>query len=492
MTRARLLLLIGSAAMLALATSGTAQAAITVSNQNDSGPGSLRQAVAEAPPGATIVLPAGTYNLTSGPLLIKEKSVTIAGHGSADTVIRAGGAFGVIEILGPLDATFEGVTIRDGNIVGAGAVGGGIWSISADLTLRNSVVTNNSVNANGAPGSPGGTAEGAGVFVVAGLLTLVDSTVSNNTATAVGGSEKQGGIAEGVGVFSIGEIEMRNSTISDNRADSRGGQGPSVATQNGGPGEGVGLFFVQTGATSSNIVGSTISGNVVETSAGPGGKVGLVEGAGAFAVTAPGSMTVLNSTIAANVGRGEGPAGPAALGGGLFAVGGKPGTLALLNTTISGNRLDLPTATREGGNLFAVEAVIRNSIIANGAAAPGSENCKVTSVTSLGFNLDSLNQCGFTAPGDQVNKDPLLGPLQNNGGPTQTLLPAANSPVVDQGAGAGVDDQRGVVRPSTSPRSPTRRPRGPTAPTSAPSSCNPRTPSSSANSRKTRKKARRP
>ncbi len=59
------LLALASAALLLPATS--AQAAITVTNTADSGPGSLRQAIADAPPGDTIVVPAGTYTLTSGP-----------------------------------------------------------------------------------------------------------------------------------------------------------------------------------------------------------------------------------------------------------------------------------------------------------------------------------------------------------------------------------------------------------------------------------------
>src|SRR4051794_1561562 len=87
------------AAILALAVSGTAEAALTVANTNDSGPGSLRQTVAEAGSGETVNLPAGTYTLTSGPLQIT-KALTIAGHGAGDTTIRSGGASRVIETTG--------------------------------------------------------------------------------------------------------------------------------------------------------------------------------------------------------------------------------------------------------------------------------------------------------------------------------------------------------------------------------------------------------
>jgi hypothetical protein len=57
--------------------------------------------------------------------------------------------------------------------------------------------------------------------------------------------------------------------------------------------------------------------------------------------------------------------------------------------------------------------------------------------------------CVLTGPGDQERTDPLLGPLQDNGGPTLTFAPLAGSPAVDQGSPAGcpATDQRGVSRP---------------------------------------------
>src|SRR5205823_6358251 len=74
-------------------------------------------------------------------------------------------------------------------------------------------------------------------------------------------------------------------------------------------------------------------------------------------------------------------------------------------------------------------------------------------VVSLGSNLDSGATCGFAAAGDQSNRDPLLGPLADNGGPTQTQALLAGSPAIDAGScanAAGVtvgEDQRGLSRP---------------------------------------------
>ena len=94
-------------------------------NTNDAGPGSIRQAIADAPPGETIVVPAGTYTLTSDELTI-EKSLTISGHAPADTIIRSGGPFRVFDVGGAgNNITISGVTIRDGSLVDAGRRRGG-------------------------------------------------------------------------------------------------------------------------------------------------------------------------------------------------------------------------------------------------------------------------------------------------------------------------------------------------------------------------------
>src|SRR5262249_33965099 len=55
-------------------------------------------------------------------------------------------------------------------------------------------------------------------------------------------------------------------------------------------------------------------------------------------------------------------------------------------------------------------------------------------VTSLGYNLSYDDGGGFlTGPGDEINTDPLLGPLQDNGGPTSTHELAPGSPAIDTG-----------------------------------------------------------
>ena len=77
-------------------------------------------------------------------------------------------------------------------------------------------------------------------------------------------------------------------------------------------------------------------------------------------------------------------------------------------------------------------------------------------MTSHGYNLSSDGTCNFNARGDLNNHDPLLGPLQNNGGPTQTMALLPGSPAIDAGNPSGCTDgqghllktdQRGMPRP---------------------------------------------
>ena len=87
--------------------------------------------------------------------------------------------------------------------------------------------------------------------------------------------------------------------------------------------------------------------------------------------------------------------------------------MTLSNSTISGNSAD------QGGSIFGSGALeIGNTVLKVGASGANIFNNGGT-VTSHGYNLSSDDGGGFlTAIGDQINTDPLLGPLQDNGGPT--------------------------------------------------------------------------
>ena len=187
-----------------------------------------------------------------------------------------------------------------------------------------------------------------------------------------------------------------------------------------------------------NVAQSTIAAN--STNAGGGG------------IVSSGPMTAANSTISGNTAGGGG-------GGGLLTAA-TAATATLVNVTVTEN-----STTSTGGGFRALLAPVEmlNTIVAANSAAGGSPDCAAFSTTapvSRGHNLIGNDSgCLFTPLGtDLVGSaaepiDPLLGPLQNNGGPTMTHALMASSPAIDAGDGAVTlpplnltTDQRGGLR----------------------------------------------
>ena len=215
--------------LLALATIGNTGgvvhgATLTVTNLNDAGAGSLRQAIIDAAPSDTIDFAVtGTITLTSGQLTIS-KDLVISGPGSGDLTISGNNASRVFDIPAG-DVAISGVTIADGNTSG---IGGGI-SNSGTLTLNESSISGNSSTGFGGGGGifNGGTVNlnsstitnnfgsigGGGIFSNAfGSLLITNTTISDNNTPSSGG-----------GIASFGALTVTKSTISDNTAGSNGG-----------------------------------------------------------------------------------------------------------------------------------------------------------------------------------------------------------------------------------------------------------------------------
>ena len=141
--------------------------------------------------------------------------------------------------------------------------------------------------------------------------------------------------------------------------------------------------------------------------------------------------------------------------GGILSYSG--GTLSLTNCSVSRNTTTAGGIGAAGIWILGGNATIRNSIIAGNTAPPTVSPDCYGSFTSGGFNLIGVinGSTGWGALGDQVGTtnaplNPLLGPLQDNGGATPTLAPLPGSPVIDQGNVSGVlTDQRGQTRPYT-------------------------------------------
>ena len=381
---------------------------ITVTSTNDSGPGSLRQALADANDGDTInfdvSLKGQTIALTSGELVI-DKSITITGPGSDQLAVGLHIPqyhFRVFHVMASPTVTIEGLTIGPSLFF----YGCGILNDQATLTINNCAVTGNDGQTLGAGISNGGTLtinnssitgnvldyQGTGVGIFSsGTLIINNSIISGNVSGK--------GQTDGGGIYSSGMLEITNSTIDDNSV--------------GGPGGGI----YNTGnaiITSSTISENSSGGGYPGPQTGPGFGGGIFNG---------GTLTISNSTISGNsvLTTDQGPG----CGGGI----GNSGSLQIANSTISGN------SGTNGGAIcnHAAPLQIANSILNAGDVGENIFNDGGT-ITSLGYNLSSDNGGGYlTGPGDQTNTDPILGPLQDNGGPTQTHRPYPQSPAIDAG-----------------------------------------------------------
>jgi hypothetical protein len=236
------------------------------------------------------------------------------------------------------------------------------------------------------------------LFVTGGATVHLEGlTVSNGHITSNGGS----GLYVYQANLTADRIVLSGNTTTD--------------TVNGGPG-----LLLDTGTVT--ISNSAIVNN---TSAGVGGGVYNFFG---------GHLTLENTTISGNTAAGWD-------GGAIWTYA----PLTLVNCTVANNH-----AVRGGGIAVRTSTTVslRNTIVAGNTASIGDPDLSGP-LASSGYNVIGNTQggSGFDAT-DLLNVDPLLGPLQDNGGPSPTLALLAGSPALNAGdpAQLGVADQRGVVR----------------------------------------------
>jgi len=402
------LVLAGAWLALLCATPVRLQAAtLMVTNTDDSGPGTLRAALAGAANGDTIDAAAisGTITLTTGQLTVS-KSVTLLGPGAGTLTVSGNNASRVFDVTGT-DVTIRSLTIANGQgaLYGAGMrTAGGAGSI---VILGNCIVTNNAT-----------TLLGAGIFNSSGVaLTVSNCTICGNSAPSGNG----GGIYN-----SNASLTVIASTISGNYANLVGG-----GIMNDGSGGGATLL----------ITASTISSN----SAYTGG--GILN----YGQSGSATLTISASTISGNSAYAW--AGGAICNNGWYGNG----TVLINASTISSNSAPYGGGIYNDGNDGVAAVQIGDSILTAGAQGVNIFNSSGI-VTSSGCNLSSDDGSGFlTATGDQTSTDPLLGPLQDNGGPTWTHALLTNSPAIDQGKSNAIPilaraaDQRGLPRISNFP-----------------------------------------
>jgi hypothetical protein len=268
----------------------------------------------------------------------------------------------------------------------SGSDGGAVGNLGDILTVVNSTFDGNS--ATGTDGNPGNGGNG-GAIVFDGsktTMTLCGSTFTHNKANAAGGA-----------VFRVAYTD--EPTVIDRCTfDSNVGD---ATTCNGGA-----LYLEFTTIT---MTATTISNNTSHYGGG-------------FWVGHSAIANLTNVTVANN---------DSAQGGGFWFAGNVSGTF--LNCTVAGNTSAYGAALFSGSNAVKLE----NTVFSN-------NNCKGTVFPMGGTNLGFMG--GETCITGALGGDPLLGPLQDNGGPTKTELPAAGSPAIGKGTGCPMTDQRGMPR----------------------------------------------
>jgi hypothetical protein len=363
-----------------------------------------------------------------------------------------------------------------GNGSGFNALGGGIYSAGGTLTITGGVITNN--QAIGGHGiwhnftlPPGGSGAGGGLYSTGGALTIAGATIANNQAIGGGGASTaseikggDGGSAAGGGLYATaGTLDIADTSIAGNQATGGpAGMGASFFGQagTGGTGQGGGLYV---SGSSLSISASTVASNqAMGGSLGgpsPYGSDGAGQGGGLYN---GGTLAVSNCTVSGNSSINGGVNGYAMGGGGGGIY--NNGAVTVSNSSLSSNSAVViyGFGVEGGGGLFvhAGLPVLHNTLIAgNSRVTTGTSHDDISGALNPGGDYNLIGDgTGMTGLQNGVNGnlvgsaavpiDPLLGPLQDNGGPTQTMALSAGSPALNAGdpAQLGVADQRGVVR----------------------------------------------
>jgi hypothetical protein len=237
-------------------------ATITVTNGNDSGAGSLRQAIIAASPGDTINFAPSvtTVTLTSGELVI-DKNLTITGPGANRLTVQRsppnGPQFRIFRISSSaVTVSISGITISHG-FLEDGPGGGGIFSAGV-LTLTDCTISdNNSGDPNfGSILGGGGVMNDHGTMTITGCtignnsargrydlnaicdggvilndsgsLIITNSTISGNSCSAFSPEPLFAGVASGGGISNRGDLQITSSTIADNSASGNQAYGGGI------------------------------------------------------------------------------------------------------------------------------------------------------------------------------------------------------------------------------------------------------------------------
>ena len=422
------------------------------STADDGSQGTLRWAVAQANAAISpseIKIDLGTspaaIALSQGQLELSDTSASIAiydGSGQGPVTISGNDASRVIQIDSQVTATITGLTIASGS---ANGNGGGVYNAGgATLDLKDCTIESSS-----ATGMGGGLDSN-------GMATLTDCTISGNTSQGYGGGVENSRYYSKTAAMTLtncmisgnyspsgsgglnnnGTVELTNCTLSGNTS-ARSGSGISTndgwadltgcTISNNSATESGGGFTSWGGTAPSELSDCTISGN---TTSGPGGAVDDMgetvyltnctlsdntsqKGGGGVSIEAGATADLTACTLSSNTSSG--------LGGGIYSEG----TATLTDTIVAGN------SSGTGDDI-------------DGETVSGSHNLVGTDSTGL-VNGQNGNIVGVS--------DPVLSPLGNYGGHTETMAVLLGSPSIGGGTlVSGItSDERGEPLDSPNP-----------------------------------------
>jgi hypothetical protein len=406
--------------------------ALTVTTAADSGAGSLRAEIAAANNGDTInfasSLKRQTIALTSGELLVN-KGLTIQGPGAAQLTISGGNHSRVFDVASSQPVVLTGLTISNG-VSGLSNLGGDIYDASgSNLTVSACTISNGHA----------GRGKGGGIDNL-GNLTLNQCTISGGYAFLGGGIFNQGTLTatnctlsgdvaqSGGGIYNSGTLTVCGSSLTADKAGNYGGGIDNLGTLNASgctlsgdstSQEGGGIYV---GAGQATLTNCTIAGNFAYAGSS---FDNATSGMGGGVYVGGGNAVLTNCTVSLNW---------AGWGGGIDVVL-YGANLDLFNTIVAGNKDYSPAVfgfseLSNGPDIYGPVATADHNLIGRGMGAMGSALSASGNIVGIGV----------------INA--MLGPLQNNGGPTMTMALLAGSPAIGtaDNSAALATDQRGVAR----------------------------------------------
>lgn len=376
-------------------------------------------------------------NSTGSTAFVISTQITLVGNG---VTIRRGAEdtnnFRAFQVTSTGQLTLDGATLTNfsqrgidtAEEVTLAEVRGGAVFNQGSLTVKNSTVSGNTVRGGDAShlNGFGGRASGGAIFNQSGgSVAIENSTVSGNQSRGGDGGNYSGYGYSGA-IHNLGTLSITNSTVSGNEA--RGGVGGYFSYS------GLGGAIFSRGAVT--ITGSTLSGNSAFGTQAQAGALGVLDA----------TVSITNSTFSGNHSD--------SIGGDLRLLASSGNLTATLNHVTTTGSTGSSTLSLFQFGTNALTLVINNSIIGDSVSGADYQTQLFSSGAGGIFSSGENNLIGEpgTFAGEVIsNADPLLGPLADNGGPTQTHALLAGSPAINAGDNVAIPsgvttDQRGDAR----------------------------------------------